>query len=194
MYWSAAELEAVEHRADELHGYRRIDPDALKDDLLERYLRQGFLKRLDAYLLPDGRRLTPREVARCVHTESVRAADLIRRECLARQENIIIEGTLHWTRIVDQMERELVDDGEYERVLILNVQAPESLVQERAQERWWKGRAADPLGGRFIHPQIISTLCAYIDGETQSARHAIEAARRLAEAGLDAELETTTVG
>ncbi|MDZ5076095.1 zeta toxin family protein [Nesterenkonia sp. HG001] len=188
----AGKSHAIEQRADQLRGYRRIDPDALKDELLERFLRQGFLTRLDAYVLPDGRRLTPREVAWCVHAQSVRAADLIRRECLARQENIIIEGTLHWHGIVDQLERELVDDGQYDNALILNVQASESIVQARAEARWWNDRTADPLGGRFIHPKIISTLCAETGGKTHSTRHAVEAARRLAEAGLDVELETMT--
>ena len=73
---------ALTDRAQQLSGYRHIDPDAYKDRLLTTLLQAGYLKELASHILADGRAVSPREVSHLVHRQSVIIADDMRRFCL----------------------------------------------------------------------------------------------------------------
>ncbi|MGV0644035.1 zeta toxin family protein [Mycolicibacterium sp. XJ2546] len=91
----------------DLDEYRVIDADDLKDDLIEQALNDGIYDGLLAEILADGHSLAPRELAGLVHVESVKLADQIRRLCIERGENLVIEGTLTWDGQGPRIFREL---------------------------------------------------------------------------------------
>lgn len=130
-------------------AYRRIDPDEIKVWLLEREVQSGLYEDLLATGLSDGRQLMPFEMASLVHKESVELAAAMRRLCLAKGENLLIEGTLRWHGQPDVHVRELNGFG-YERLDVLLVDVPEPVAQQRALDRWWSDRVnpAATMGGR----------------------------------------------
>lgn len=141
-----------------LADYRRLDADLVKDQLLADAVGSGLFDDLLATTLPDGRPIAPRELAALVHHESTQIWDTLRRHCIDRGEQLVVEGTLSWPPLGAKLFAELRDGG-YSMVRIIAVDVPESVAQRRAIDRWWQVRSvgADSLGGRFTSPEVISS-------------------------------------
>ncbi|MFE5702004.1 zeta toxin family protein [Rhodococcus koreensis] len=143
----------------DLDGYRSLDADVVKDHLIEQALRDGDYAELLGTELADGAPLAPRELAALVHDESTALIDQIRRLCLDRGENVLIEGTLRWPGQGPKVYEELVR-ANYTSLRVIGVEVPRDIAHEQALSRWWDGRLAwlaDPssLGGRFTPPAAI---------------------------------------
>ena len=143
----------------ELQGYRRLDSDVVKDLLIERAIRDGIYDDLLSLVLADGAQLAPRELASLVHDESTALIDSIRAECVARRENVLIEGTLRWPDHGHKVLAQLAEN-EYTSVRIVAVEVPRTLAHVQALSRWWAGRldwraGTESLGGRFTPPGAI---------------------------------------
>lgn len=95
----------------DLSGYRRIDPDAIKDVLLESAENEGLLQYRNRIQLPDGAGVHLRELASHVHLFSTSVSDLMRSTALARGENIVVDGSLAWGPLAQQYVDELLDSG-----------------------------------------------------------------------------------
>lgn len=156
--------------------YRFIDSDEIKDHLIERALTDGIYDHLltDAPLA-DGHRLAPRELSALVHEESVGLADRIRRQCVSRKENVVIEGTLSWPDQGPNIFRELADN-DYHDVDVYGVDIDRAAAHEQALDRWWVGRGewtkgADQLGGRFTPSDAID-VCYPTTGESTCVTNA----------------------
>lgn len=165
-----------EYGAD-LAGFRFLDPDIVKDYLIEQALIDGIFDDILSHPLDDGRTVAPRELAALVHHESTQLIDQIRRICIAQRENIVVEGTLSWKGLAPKLVTEFTE-GEYRSVEILAIEADRDTCHEQALSRWWSGRrlwadGADRLGGRFTPPAAIN-LC-YSDTESSlCTEHAVE--------------------
>jgi hypothetical protein len=147
------------HEQFDLQGYRRLDSDVVKDLLIERAIRDGIYDDLLSSVLADGAPLAPRELASLVHDESTALIDSIRAECVARRENVLIEGTLRWPDHGPKVLAQLAEN-EYISLRIIAVEVPRTLAHARALSRWWAGRldwraGTESLGGRFTPPGAI---------------------------------------
>lgn len=162
-----------------LGSYRILDADVVKDYLIERALEDGIYDDLLTYRLADGHTISPRELAALVHNESVQLIDLIRRICVARRENIVVEATLSWEHHGPRLFGELASAG-YASLDVLGVDVAPSVAHEQALSRWWSGRAewtsgAEPLGKRFVPPDAID-MCYDDTKLSRCARHALNMA------------------
>jgi hypothetical protein len=152
----------------DLDDYRVIDADIIKDYLIEKALDDGIYDHLLAEILADGYALAPRELAGLVHLESVKLADQIRRMCITRKENVVIEGTLTW-------------DGQgpkYTDIEVYGLDIGLAAAHEQALARWWQGRldwvnGADQLGGRFTPADAID-ICYPKTGQSVCTTHALQ--------------------
>lgn len=159
----------------DLDGYRSLDADVVKDHLIEQALRDGDYAELLGTELADGAPLAPRELAALVHDESTALIDQIRRLCLDRGENVLIEGTLRWPGQGPKVYEELVR-ANYTSLRVIGVEVPRDTAHEQALSRWWHRRLAwhaDPtlLGGRFTPPAAIDD-CYDDDPMSKCARNA----------------------
>jgi hypothetical protein len=159
----------------ELQGYRRLDSDVVKDLLIERAIQDGIYDDLLDLVLADGAHLAPRELASLVHDESTALIDQIRELCVARRENVLIEGTLIWPshghRVLAQLAK-----NDYNSVRVVALEVPCTLAHAQALSRWWSGRqdwrsGAEPLGGRFTPPDAIDN-CYDGGGLSKCSRNA----------------------
>lgn len=159
-----------------LTGYRRIDPDEIKDMLLNDAERHGLLAYRDGFTLPDGGQITPRELAVHVHDASNQIASIVRSMSLSFGENIIVDGTLTWAKLPGEYVEQFVNAG-YGSVQVVDVEAPLAVAIERARKRWWEGRtASDPMGGRFMPDWVIR--CKYETPDVSvAATYALELAQ-----------------
>ncbi|MBA4023869.1 MAG: zeta toxin protein [Gordonia sp.] len=164
----AGKSTAIASQVLDRESYRELDADIVKDYLLEQAVDDGIFDDLLDKQLSDRRPIQPRELAALVHRESTQIVDLLRQECISRNENLIVHGTLTWAGAGADILSDL-EHGEYRRFHILDVEVPESQAQAQALDRWWRVRAAgdDALGGRFTPPAAISaafgpseSLCA----------------------------------
>jgi Zeta toxin len=170
----AGKSEAL--REQGYQGYRLIDPDIVKDLLLDDANRHGFLDYRHGLTLPDGGDVAPRELATHVHHASTRIADLVRDTALKLGENVIIDGSLSWEKLPGQYIEEFSRAG-YEGLSVVSVEAPLDLATERARGRWWSGRKEGGLGGRFV-PDAVVAVSFDEDGSSRCARNARELAER----------------
>lgn len=136
-------------------GYRRLDPDEIKDLLIRQALRDGDYAAQLAHVLADGHQLLPREMSQLFHAEALQITDQIRGICLRRGENIVLEGTLSWRPLAGQLVGQL-DRADYQQLTVVSVDVDHEEAHSRAMGRWWEGRQAaitgvDPLGGRYIN-------------------------------------------
>jgi hypothetical protein len=176
-------------RYPEFAGFRAIDADDFKDDLLVRAQRDGLLDRWTVETLPDERPIAPRELATYVHAESTVIATAYREAAFDRGENVLVHGTLADPQTIDDL-LGAFGDADYERLVIVDVEVPQAVAVERALGRWWTGRTSDdPLGGRFVPPAAIGRY--YPDGTDESVtlRNADEFARRAEALDWDVALE-----
>lgn len=159
-----------------LEGYRRIDPDQIKDVLLEEAERNGLLNYRRNHSLPDEQgHVLQRELSSHVHHFSTTVSDWMRETALRRGENIIIDGSLAWEPLAEQYVRELVDAG-YQSATVISVEADENLVVEGARARWWSGRKNGEPGGRFVPEDVVRA--SFEGGKSACSRNAAELAER----------------
>lgn len=161
----------------DLDEYRVIDADEIKDYLIEQALEDGIYDHLLSETLADGYPVAPRELAALVHLESVKLADQIRRLCISRKENIVVEGTLTWDGQGPKLFRELAD-SQYTDIEVYGVDIGQAGAHEQALARWWQGRQlwvndADPLGGRFTPADAID-ICYPRAGLSVCTTHALQ--------------------
>jgi hypothetical protein len=69
----------------------------------------------------------------------VKLADQIRRICVERKENIVIEGTLTWAGQGPRIFRELAD-SEYVDVQVYGVDVDAATAHRQAVDHWWTER------------------------------------------------------
>ncbi len=143
-------------------GWRVLDADVIKDYLLRDAVACGVYDDLVDRTLPDGHPVLPRELATLVHSESTILLDAITEICMARGENIVLEGTFSWPGLGPRLLTDLAVAG-YEKFTILDVEAPAEITRARALARWWHGRldainGGDPFGGRFTPGFVIDAL------------------------------------
>ena len=175
------------------HGYddtwRRIDPDVFKEMLILDDIANGKLTfPSEGSLLADGMPLMPMELSGLYHRESVVIADRVREICMREHENIVIEGTLSWAGMVNEIGRSLAEFG-YERLDVLLVEVPEEQAVEQALQRWWAGRTAGTdTGGRFTPESVIRAM--YLNATDTVCRANAEA---LFEVGQASGLTSTLV-
>ncbi|MBH0120013.1 zeta toxin family protein, partial [Rhodococcus sp. CX] len=124
-------------------------------------------------VLPDGRRLRPRELATLVHRESTQILDTVQQHCIEMGENIVIEGTFRWAGLGAQLLTELGGAG-YTDLTIVDVEVTRDTAIHRAQHRWWTGRIDpdDELGGRFTPTSAITDLYPAGSARSICARNA----------------------
>lgn len=139
--------------------FRNIDPDIIKEMLLERAVTDGIFDDLLALRLADGRPLMPMELATLVHRESTAIAESLLRSCMSQGENVLVQGTLAW----DQQPHVLLTSlhaGDYFEVSIIDAEVDLSTAIARSRSRWWTGRTDhhSVLGGRFVPVDFIKKL------------------------------------
>ncbi|MGG5753651.1 zeta toxin family protein [Zafaria sp. Z1313] len=157
-------------------GYRLIDPDIIKDLVLQDAERRKLLDFRLGRVLSDGRGVALRELATHVHRASTRIADVVRDMALKAGENVIVDGSLSWERLPGQYIDELSRAG-YEHLTVVSVEVPLETAYERARSRWWTGRHADEMGGRFVPDHVISAMFS-ADGSSQCTTNAAKLAER----------------
>lgn len=157
--------------------YRIIDADIIKDRIIEQALTDGIYDHLlTAAPLADGHSLAPRELAALVHLESVTLADQIRRDCVSRKENVVIEGTLTWHEQGPNIFRELADNN-YTDLEVYGIDIDHATAHEQALDRWWQCRrrwiaGLDALGGRFTPSDTIDICYPPTGGESDCTTNA----------------------
>ncbi len=147
-----------------------------KTHLLRDALDQGFYDDLLSIELADGHRVMPRELATLVHTESTVIVDAVTERCLVAGENIVLEGTFSWPGLGRRLLSDLAE-ADYQKLTILDVEAPVEITKARALARWWRGRetalrGGDDLGGRFTPAFVIDALYTGSSTATICARNA----------------------
>ncbi|MDZ7918402.1 MAG: zeta toxin family protein [Rhodococcus sp. (in: high G+C Gram-positive bacteria)] len=173
---AAGKSSSIERRELAGQGWRVIDADRIKDHLLRDALEQGFYDDLLGIELADGHRVMPRELATLVHTESTVIVDAVTERCLAAGENIVLEGTFSWPGLGRRLLADLAE-ADYQKLTILDVEAPKEITKARALSRWWRGRetalrGGDNLGGRFTPAFVIDALYTESSTATICARNA----------------------
>ncbi|MDV6271786.1 DEAD/DEAH box helicase family protein [Rhodococcus globerulus] len=173
---AAGKSSSIERRELAGQGWRLVDADRVKDYLLRDALDQGFYDDLLDQVLADGHRLMPRELATLVHTESTVIVDAITERCLGIGENVVLEGTFSWPGLGRRLLAELAE-ADYQKLTILDVEAPVDITKARALSRWWRGRetavrGGDDFGGRFTPAFVIDALYDESSVATICARNA----------------------
>lgn len=172
-------------------GYRRIDPDEIKDILLAGLDTAGLLDVRGGHVLADGNSVSPGELAGWVHRASTDAADRVRTASLQLGENFVMEGTLSWPQLSVSHVDELAVGG-YERLTILDIEVPLTVAVEQSKRRWWEARHSQRLtygveiGGRFIAESALAQLYS----GARSASLCAANARSLYTNGNDAGIES----
>ena len=122
-------------------AYRRIDPDGIKVLLLSRLEQAGLLSARHDVILDDGKPVAVAELSGWVHRASTDIADQVRRYCLDRGENFVMEGTLSWEPLAGIYGRELEEAG-FCDLRVFDVEVPRNVAMEQARQRWWEGRCS----------------------------------------------------
>ena len=186
----AGKSTALDHLGASYGRCRRIDPDRVKELLVQRAVEDRIYEHLLQRSLGDGLPIMPMELSGLVHEESVRIADEIKRRCLRVGENLLVEGTLTWDGMIDVYLRDLARNG-YENLSVVSVEVPIEVAIQRAADRWWLARS-DPSnlnGGRFV-PRATIANCYADDGRTIGSVNAMELARRANRAGFSVSMNS----
>jgi hypothetical protein len=174
-------------------GYRRIDPDDIKDILLAEMEKAGQLDARHRHVLADGNSVTPGELARWVHTASTDAADRVRQASLRIGENFVMEGTLSWHRLPTSHVDELAVGG-YERLTVLDIEVPLTVAIEQSKLRWWQGRYSRhtkfgvALGGCYISEAALDEFYSGPRTASKCAANARKLYRTANKAGIESEV------
>jgi hypothetical protein len=174
-------------------GYRRIDPDEIKDILLAQLENTNLLDVRHRHVLADGNTVRPGELAGWAHTASTVAADLVRAASLQIGENFAMEGTLSWHKLptthVDELAR-----GGYERLTVLDIEVPLTVAIRQAKHRWWQGRHCGlmkfgvELGGRFISETLLGAIYSGRRTASKCAANARKLYHNANQAGIESEV------
>lgn len=174
-------------------GYRRIDPDEIKDILLARLDAAGLLDARRDHVLADGNPVSPGELAGWVHQASTDVADRVRRASLQLGENFAMEGTLSWHKLPVSYVDELALGG-YEQLAILDIEVPLTVAVEQAKRRWWEERHSARLtygvqiGGRFIAESLLAQLYSGPHTASVCAANARNLYSNANDAGIESEI------
>jgi len=183
-------------------GYRRIDPDEIKDILLARLEVAGLLDDRRGRVLCDGNSVHPGELAGWVHQASTDAADRVRAASLQMGEDFVMEGTLSWGRLPDIYVDELALGG-YERLTVVDIEVPFGVALEQSKRRWWEARRSGRLthgveiGGRFIAESLLAPLYVGRGSASVCAANARDLYANANDAGIESEIlivSRTTTG
>lgn len=168
----------------DLSHWRRLDPDDIKERLIRLALVEGLYEELLRTCLPDGLPIMPLELAGLVHRESVQMVADLRRICMSRGENVILEGTLSWEPMIDVHLRE-INEHNYDALDVLVVDVPLAQASEQSLTRWWKGRTErnSELGGRFV-PRSAIEACYGADQRSICRTNGEELRRRAVRQGV----------
>lgn len=190
----AGKTTAVGTLGDDFAHCRRVDPDRIKEMLIQRAVEDRIYEQFLQRVLADGRPVMPMELAGLVHEESVRIADEIKTRCLRAGEDVLLEGTLSWVGLLDQYVSDLGQYG-YERLGVVSVEVPIETALQRAVDRWWLARSdvENLMGGRFV-PRAAIAACYTDDGRTLGSINAAELARRAQRAGFEVRYEAVSEG
>ncbi|GAA4491092.1 hypothetical protein GCM10023094_55370 [Rhodococcus olei] len=170
-------------------GWRVLDADHVKDHPIRDALESGPYRAILDTPLPDGGTVMPRELATLVHTESTKILDALQDMCIARDENIVIEGTFSWPGLGEGLLRQLGAAG-YQRFTIMDVEVTRERAQDQALQRWWNGRTdGNELGGRFTPATVIAALYPAPESESICAINA----RATFDHPLTAEIDTVAL-
>jgi hypothetical protein len=174
-------------------GYRRIDPDKIKDILLAHLDTAGLLDVRSDHVLADGNSISPGELAGWVHRASTDAADRVRTASLQIGENFVMEGTLSWQPLSVTHVDELALGG-YEQLTILDIEVPLAVAVEQSKKRWWDGRHSQCLtygtqvGGRFISESTLAQLYSGPRSASTCAANARSLYNNANDAGIESEI------
>jgi hypothetical protein len=174
-------------------GYRRIDPDDIKDILLAQLENAGLLDIRHKHVLADRNTVRPGELAGWVHTASTDAADRVRAASLLIGENFVMEGTLSWHKLPTSHVDELARGG-YQRLTVLDVEVPLSVAIRQTKQRWWHGRHCGltkfdvELGGRFILQAVLDKLYSGRRTASKCAANARRLYDNANKAGIESEI------
>lgn len=141
----------------EIDSYRRIDPDEIKDLLLEKANERGMLSDLTSHVLADGAPVLAREVSGWFHHASTEISKAVLRASLRRGENVLVEGTLQWFPLAEEYAEALLAN-EYKTLTVIDVEVPCDVAKRQARTRWWTGRLTETAGGRFLPDEVIDTF------------------------------------
>jgi hypothetical protein len=185
----AGKSTLLSQQIPDLHDYRRLDADEIKDYLIRQALIDGIYEDLLDHVLADRHPIAPRELAALVHHESTALIDQIRRICTDRQENVLIEGTLRWPDHGRRLLAELTA-ADYTSVRIIGVEVPRALAHTQALQRWWTvreqwTRGQDQLGGRYTPPAAIDSCYPTAAQRSICADNAAALAHHPASNGLE---------
>ncbi|GAA4470743.1 hypothetical protein GCM10023094_00280 [Rhodococcus olei] len=173
----AGKSTALREHAADLTGFRILDPDIVKDYLIERAMRDGVYDDILARPLGDGRTVAPRELAALVHHESTRLIDQIRRICITRRENIVVEGTLTWKGQAPKLVAEFTE-GDYQSVEVIAVEAdrpsPTSRPCPAGGQAAGGGRTARTGSAAASPRRQRSTSATRDTAQSLCAQHAVE--------------------
>lgn len=150
-------------------GYRHIDSDDIKSRLLDVLSEHGVfddIHRVGQML--DGQPILLYELSGWVHSISTDLQRDLIRSAILRGENVLIEGTLGWDGLVDRYGTWL-EDAEYERIDIIDVEVSLTDAIENVRQRWWKARCRGGSGGRFMADERIADLYPADNQETSKA-------------------------
>ncbi|MGB8404897.1 MAG: zeta toxin family protein [Mycobacterium sp.] len=178
-------------------GYRRIDPDQIKDIVLAELDGAGLIDVRHDHALADGLPVSPGELAGWVHNASIEAANQVRLASLQLGENFVMEGTLSWRPLTDSHVDELAAAG-FERLTIVDVEVPLPVAVEQSKQRWWLDRHAGrlthgaALGGRFIAESVLSKHFLKRTNVSGCAINARKLYHNANDAGIESELIVVT--
>lgn len=107
-------------RAFRLDSFVSIDPDRIK------------------FMLPEAARLVEQDrlsAATLLHRESTYVSEVIERESLRRQKNLLVDGTLRDTEWYRRHFARIRADFSHYRIVLLSIRAPPEVVYARAAKR-----------------------------------------------------------
>ncbi|GHG64207.1 zeta toxin family protein [Streptomyces griseocarneus] len=160
--------ESVQERLSP-EGWRVIDPDEFKDNLLRQALDDGtFQDLVPESVRESGERFYPRELAPLVHDESVRLAEQAQAQAIAAGENVVIDGTLAGRDKPDRIAQSLTEAGY--TIHVVDVETTADVSRERVMGRWQEPyieaeekaeRGEDvskELGGRWVNSEVVDFM------------------------------------
>lgn len=132
-----------------------IDPDVAKVYLATWCVRHGHYADLLASTLPDGRLVTPLELAPLLQTLSTEACNTVRRIALAAQMDVVVSSTMASSAFGERLLLSLAK-ADYDRLQIVSIEVDRATAHQRVIDRWWEGRNQDPAtGGRLVLPETV---------------------------------------
>ncbi|WP_327430882.1 zeta toxin family protein [Streptomyces sp. NBC_01236] len=197
--WQGQESELGRALA-EVHGvdvrdYVVLDPDELKVAIFE----HGGAPQLDpqARELPDGRQVSPSEMASLTHRESAYLLGVVEQWARSEGHNLLYDTALRDGDRTGKLLEDLRQDG-YDKRVLLSVEVPVEQCLAQNANRWQQGRAEfdagrDWYGGRMAPEGLIKDIYAQ-SGSGRGFSIGRENAEKLVESRLATGLITSERG